>query len=205
MHPQSLRTRLKETVAETILDATEEIASESGHAATSIQAIAQRAGVSVGTIYNYFADRNGVMAELFTRRRSELLAKMAEAARDSAGGTFARQLDAFVRTVFTFFDARRPFLRLAIETGPQVHAAKKSTVGEGGRSTLEQLLARAERIVAVGIKEGKVRKEGADLSAAFLISAIKTVLAMRAATDLPLAAQTDEVIALFLNGVAVRR
>src|SRR5580765_4951845 len=144
MAVQSLRARLRETVAQTILDAAEHVASEAGPAGASIQAIAQRASVSVGTIYNYFADRDELFAELLARRRAELLASLDATARQAAGGTFREQLDAFVRGVFVHFDARRTFLRLALDGGIHLPAARS---GEKRRAVIEQLAARAERVV----------------------------------------------------------
>ncbi|HSO33492.1 MAG TPA: helix-turn-helix domain-containing protein, partial [Labilithrix sp.] len=69
----SLRARFKATVTEAILDAAEELAADVGVPGTNLQAVAKKAGVAVGTIYNHFEDRNELFAELFKRRREELL------------------------------------------------------------------------------------------------------------------------------------
>jgi len=197
MQTQPLRARIKETVSGAILDAAEQLAAEVGLAGASIQAIAQRAGVASGTIYNYFADRNELFVELFARRRAELLATLDAAAKARAGSGFDVQLDSFVRTVFTYFDARRSFLHLAMEPSAKAHAAK---AGDKGHNTLEQLALRAERIVRVGVKERRLRGEGADLFGVFLVAALRAVLSARAGTAKPLADETKHVIDLFLRG-----
>src|SRR5258708_3860203 len=155
MQPPPLRARIKETVSGAILDAAEQVAGEVGLSAASIQAIAQRAGVSTGTIYNYFSDRNDLCIELFARRRAELLATLDAAGKASANSPFDVQLDAFVRTVFTFFDARRSFLHLAMNEKAQAHARK---AGEKSHGAIEQLHAQAERIVRVGLEEKRLRR-----------------------------------------------
>src|SRR5882757_3989278 len=105
MSAPSLRARLKETIAGAILDAAEELAAEVGLPGASLQGVAQRAGVAVGTIYNYFDDRDELFAEVFARRRTELLAALDAAAREARGNSsFDIQVRAFVRAVFTFFD-----------------------------------------------------------------------------------------------------
>ena len=194
MTAHSLRARFKETVSGAILDAAEELAAESGPAGASLQAIAKRAGIAVGTIYNHFADRNELFLGLFERRRAELLADLDAAAKKVAGAPFDKQLLAYVRTVFTFFDTRRAFLRVALEW----HAPKTKNPRES--NSLEQLKIRAERIVKIGVKEKRLKTEGADLFALFLVAAVRALLISRADSPKPLADETESVIALFMQG-----
>ena len=60
-----LRDRLKETTEQSILAAAEEVFAETGLHGARMETIAQNAGVSVGTLYNYFNDR------VLTPRRSD--------------------------------------------------------------------------------------------------------------------------------------
>jgi AcrR family transcriptional regulator len=50
-----------------ILDATARILVERGYAATSTNAVAERAGVSVGSLYQYFPNKNSLINALHTR------------------------------------------------------------------------------------------------------------------------------------------
>jgi AcrR family transcriptional regulator len=201
MSPQSLRTRIKETVSAAILDAAEQVAAEVGLPTASLQGIAQRAGVSVGTIYNHFTDRNELFEEVFARRRAELLATLDDAARAIPDGSFETLLASFVRTVLFFFDSRRAFLRIALEGG--VAKAQVSRSGQGaGPTSMEQLQARAERIVRAGIEEGRLRSDGAELFGPFLIAAVRAALMARVDSTLPLGDETEPVIGLFLHGAA---
>jgi AcrR family transcriptional regulator len=202
MHPQTLRTRIKETVSTAILDAAEQVAAEVGLPTASLQGIAQRAGVSVGTIYNHFTDRNELFEEVFARRRAELLTTLDDAARTTTpGGSFETLLASFVRTVLFFFDSRRAFLRIALEGG--VAKAQVSRSGQGaGPTSMEQLQARAERIVRAGLEEGRLRSDGAELFGPFLIAAVRAALMARVDSTLPLGDETERVIGLFLRGAA---
>jgi AcrR family transcriptional regulator len=55
-----------------ILDATARILVERGYAATSTNAVAERAGVSVGSLYQYFPNKDALIAALHTRHIEQM-------------------------------------------------------------------------------------------------------------------------------------
>jgi len=67
--PRQSRSAL--TVA-AILDATARILVERGYAATSTNAVAERAGVSVGSLYQYFPNKDALIAALHTRHVEQM-------------------------------------------------------------------------------------------------------------------------------------
>ena len=71
--PLKLREKLRATVHESLLEATERAIVEDGVEGASLASIARRAGVAVGTIYNYFNARQELFYELFTQRKGELV------------------------------------------------------------------------------------------------------------------------------------
>ena len=194
MTSQPLRDRLRASTASAILDATEAIAATEGLHGTSLQVVAERAGVAVGTIYNYFHDRDNLFEELLARRREELFKSIEAAAKRHSSARFEARLEAFVRAIFLFFDVRRDFLRVALQ--PEQTGDRKR------RPTMEQLLAHAERIVRVGVRERRLRDEDVPLLANVLVSVVRGVLHAHADRDVPLASETDAVVALFLHGAA---
>jgi len=115
MKVQPLRLTLREATSTAILDAAERVAAKGGLAGASLQAIAEEAGIAVGTIYNYFADKTRLFDALFDRRREELYVNVDLAMKPRAKDPFEGQLRALVGAVFTHFDARRDFLRVALE------------------------------------------------------------------------------------------
>jgi AcrR family transcriptional regulator len=196
MTAPSLRARFKEATSTAILDAAEQVAAEDGVPAASLQTIAQSAGVAVGTIYNHFEDREALFAALFARRRAELLATLDAAVKPN--DPFAAQLDAFVRTVFSYFDERRTFLRLALESENVRPPVRKPD----GRiePAMHQLQLRADRVVRAGVREKRVRLEAADLGAIVLVSIVKGVLHARVHGPKTFVEATEVVISLFLEG-----
>jgi AcrR family transcriptional regulator len=201
MKTPSLRIKLRETTWNAILDAAEQVASEEGIANASLQAVAQRAGIAVGTIYNSFDDRLELFDAVFARRREELFEAIDEAAKRHGRDPFAKQLDAFVRATLTYFDARRGFLRIALEAAQPRSQTGKGKDGEK-RPALQQLQERAERIVRIGIREKRLRDDCGDLLATVLVSIVRGVLHRRAMGDAPFAAETGRAISIFLDGAA---
>jgi AcrR family transcriptional regulator len=198
MSAHRLRVRLREATWNAILEAAEVVAARED---PSLQAIAAQAGIAVGTIYNYFNDKVELFNALFARRSEELFEAIDAAAKRHARAPFAAQLDAFVRAVFGHFDQRRAFLRMALERAtPHVPAATKGK-GHGKSPALQQLQARAERVVRIGAREKRLRDDDtAELLATVLVAIVRAVLVMRADSDHPLAAETERVVSLFLEG-----
>ena len=199
MKPQPLREKLREATAVAIVEAAEQVAAEQGVAGASVQAIAERAGTAVGTLYNHFPDKEGLFDALFSRRREELYAAIDASARKYAGEPFEVQLEGFVRSVFDHFDARRTFLRIALEAEkPQI------VKGDDGRRrpAMQQLQDRAERVVRIGLREKRLRPEGADMLSTVLVSLIRAVLVLRNLDDAHFGPETARVVSLFLNGAA---
>src|SRR3569832_253067 len=62
--PQTLRERHRSTTIETVLAAAEQVFADQGLHAAHMGEIASRAGVSVGTLYNHFKDREALLAGL---------------------------------------------------------------------------------------------------------------------------------------------
>src|ERR1044071_1707851 len=89
---RQMRESMRETVRVAILDAAEELIARHGLHSAALLQIAKRAGVAVGTLYNYFTDRDALIRGLFESRRATLRPRLLEA-----------------------FEAHRSFLKVAIE------------------------------------------------------------------------------------------
>src|SRR5438552_14620368 len=110
-----LRERLREETARAITAAAEEVFARRGVREAHMEEIAQRAGVSVGTVYNHFEDREALLSELIESRRQELARRLDADLAASAKEPFAAQLRDFARTVFEHFEAHRQFLSIMLE------------------------------------------------------------------------------------------
>ena len=107
-----LKERVREAVSRAIIDAVEEIAFEEGLENTSISAIAARAGVAVGTLYNYFEDRDDILAAWLANRRADLVPRILDAAQARSGLPAEQALRGFLQDVLAIFEERRRFIRV---------------------------------------------------------------------------------------------
>lgn len=81
---QPRQSRARHTV-EAIIEATARILEESGHEGFNTNAIAGLAGVSIGTLYQYFPDKNALLGSLIGRETSRLVIETEAAAAESDG------------------------------------------------------------------------------------------------------------------------
>ena len=113
--------RAGETVA-AILEATAQILEAGGLAAFTTNAVAERAGVSIGTLYQYFADKNAVLRTLAERELQAALARVARALKGEIDSSVESRVRAMVRAIVGAFEgrlrARRAVVQAVLSQGP---------------------------------------------------------------------------------------
>lgn len=101
---KSPRQTRSQTTVNTILDATARVLVERGYAATNTNAVAERAGVSVGSLYQYFPNKDALILALRTRHS----AQMESVIQRSFEGVTADNLDeALSSVIHTVVEAHR--------------------------------------------------------------------------------------------------
>lgn len=80
-----------------VLAAARDVVAAGGFAGASVAAIAERSGVSVGSVYSYFDNREALLAEVFRVAAEEEFARVARAV-GAAGGDPAARLAALIET-----------------------------------------------------------------------------------------------------------
>jgi AcrR family transcriptional regulator len=187
-----MRRSVRETVQAAILDAAEELIARHGlHGAALVQ-IARRAGVAVGTLYNYFTDRDALIRGLFESRRATLRPRLLAAIDAGRELPFQSRLRRFVREVFEAFESHRNFLKVAIENE---HARPSSS------TTPQDLLAGVCDIVSAGVREGAVRPDAAELLPLVITAMIKSIGVHRIQAGDELVGDADAIVALVLDGI----
>lgn len=202
----SLRSRLRLAVHESLLEAAERSIVEDGVEGASLMSIAKRAGVAVGTIYNYFQDRQELFRELFSKRRSEMLSAIDVGMKEADGEPFRAQLDRFAHVLLSHYDGRREFMRVVFASEPlrlQMMCDKAGRM----RPYAQELNARAERVMRVGVGEGVVRKEDVTLFTTVFTSILKGVLvtALDEGENGNLADSAPHAVRLFCHGALPTR
>ncbi|MFB6703970.1 TetR/AcrR family transcriptional regulator [Streptomyces sp. NPDC056333] len=151
-----------------LLDAARQLLAEGGYAAASISALAERAQVATGSVYNHFASKQELLAAVFRHVAGHELTAVQEAVGARSGA--AEQLRALVE-VFAFRALRTPrtaWALLAEPVDPLVEA-ERLTYRRGYHAL-------AETVIAAGIESGELPAQNARLSAAAVIGAISEAL-----------------------------
>jgi AcrR family transcriptional regulator len=192
---QPLRERLREETARAISAAAEEVFAAKGVHDARMEEIAARAGVSVGTVYNHFEDRQTLLADLLESRRKELAQRLDRALAASAHEAFEGQLRKFVLTVFEHFEHHRPFCNIMLESD-QARLTQPSPA-------MREIRARAETLVRRGLSRKALRAGHAELLPPMLWGAVKAVLMhdLRNPGALPVAERAAAAVDFFLHGV----
>lgn len=97
--------RAAESVA-AILEATAQILEAGGLAALTTNAVAARAGVSIGTLYQYFDDKNAILLALARREMATTLGRLAREALPAAERSPEDRVRAAVRAILDAFRGR---------------------------------------------------------------------------------------------------
>jgi AcrR family transcriptional regulator len=98
--------RAEETVA-TILEGAAQVLEARGLAGFSTNATAERAGVSIGTLYQYFADKDALMRALAEREMRSTIAGVAKALRGEDEASVEERVRAMVRAMVSAFRGRQ--------------------------------------------------------------------------------------------------
>jgi AcrR family transcriptional regulator len=185
-----MRLRVREAASAAILDAAEEVAAQRGVEATSIAAIAERAGVAVGTLYNYFEDKDALIAALFKTRREEMLPRLEDAAVATQHLAFEDRLQAYVAQVLAVFESHRRFVQVAMSVDP-------GAIKIRGRQLVLQLI--TDALVDILRPVAPTR---APEYARMLFGALKSLAHWRVERSEPLSGDAHLLVSTFLQGMA---
>lgn len=185
----ALRSQVRETVRAAILDAAEERIAAQGLHDTSLVEIAKGAGVAVGTLYNYFEDRDAMVRALFETRRATLAPKIQLALEAGAGLAFEPRMRQFMRELFEAFESHHRYIQVVF----QAEHLKP-------RASHADLIAAIEELVAAGVREGVIAKQTADTLAVVLAGSIRAVLVRRSQRGGSFVLDAEPICTLLLDG-----
>ncbi|MEI5523530.1 TetR/AcrR family transcriptional regulator [Streptomyces brasiliscabiei] len=145
----------REATRQKLYEAAVTLIAEQGFSATTVDEIAERAGVAKGTVYYNFASKSVLFEELLRHGVGLLTTSLREAAEGTAreGGSRVDSLDAMIRAGLVFIDRYPSFTQLYVAELWRTNRAWQSTL----------MVVRQE---AVAVVEGVLREgvEGGELS-----------------------------------------
>jgi AcrR family transcriptional regulator len=205
IQPQPLRTRLRQEARATILEAAEQVMAEQGLAATRMEDIATRVGVSVGTLYNYFEDRRRLIQALRETQAQQLLSVMDAELERSQGAPYRTRLGGLLRSILEHAQAHFRFLSLLLEEGelPECSPGEERTQYQ---RLWNALLERVGSLNPEGIAQRVLRPEDAPHYPTLLLGMLRSTL-MRQLLDhrlRPIDEQLALLLRCFLDGASPR-
>lgn len=173
----------------------EQLVREGGFAALTMQALAGRAGVGVGTLYRYFENKGVLAAEVFRRATEREVAAMATAVGEGEGvrERLSHAVHQFVRRA-----QAAPKLAWALIAEPVDPAV------DAERLHYRDAYARLyRRMLDEGVASGELPPQSTALTAAGLVGAIAEALVGPLAAPLADAALGDHLAGFALRAVGV--
>jgi AcrR family transcriptional regulator len=192
----ALRKRQRAQLVDQILDAVEEVALEAGIGGITIAAVAARAGVAVGTIYNYFPNGEGMVTALFRARRAQLLPAIDGAVRVSKALPFEKRLRAFMAQLLTGLDPFQRFLRVATLVDRDGSKCKPRDT-----ATMDAIVDALDDIMRQGSREKRYPAGRAAIYARMLHGAFRAMFTWRLSEGGSITADSDLLVNTFLHGI----
>jgi AcrR family transcriptional regulator len=144
--PQQERSRL---MVERILTAGAEVLTEHGYEAATTNRIAEAAGISPGSLYQYFPDKEAIIAEVVDRYTDQIAARVTAHLTSQIGDPYEARTARQVLGVLLDAMAERPeLLRAVVEHTPRLGVGDKIAAFEQrvGEIAIAYLRLRAEPI-----------------------------------------------------------
>ncbi|HEY1274278.1 MAG TPA: TetR/AcrR family transcriptional regulator [Thermoleophilaceae bacterium] len=159
----------KAATRERIVGAALEQVARGGYASASVQAVADRAGVAVGTVYRHFPSKAGLFSEVFVRaseRELDVVVETSEADGRGAPERVAAAVEAFCRRALA-----GPVLAYALIAEPVDPAVESDRLRlrVGYRDAFA-------RVLRDGVESGELRPHDTGTVAAALVGALAEAL-----------------------------
>ena len=171
-----LQERSKKTV-EVILAATARILVRDGYEATTTTRVAEVAGVSIGSLYQYFPTREALVASLVDQHLAEVLEVLAHTSETSADAELEDVVRSFVKTV------------LAVHAvDPELHVVITQNLSRvEGFERIDEFAHKARAVVKEGLLRNarRVRPKNLELAAFVLVHAVTAVVNACASANAP--------------------
>lgn len=161
----------RQATRQKLYEAAVTLIAEQGFSATTVDEIAERAGVAKGTVYYNFKSKTELFEELLRHGVGLLTASLQAAADDTAkrDGTSVQALDAMIRAGLAFIDRYPAFTQLYVAELWRTNRAWQSTL----LVVRQQAVAVVEKVLQKGVDGGELSREiDIPLTAAALVGMV---------------------------------
>ncbi|AEW93592.1 MULTISPECIES: TetR/AcrR family transcriptional regulator [Streptomycetaceae] len=147
----------REATRQKLYEAAVTLIAEKGFSSTTVDEIAERAGVAKGTVYYNFASKNDLFEELLRHGVGLLTASLREAAEgvSAAGGSRVDALDAMIRAGLAFIARYPSFTQLYVAELWRTNRAWQSTL----MMVRQEAIAVVEKVLREAVDGGELSAE----------------------------------------------
>lgn len=158
------RQEARDAFRKAILAAAERVFEQSGFYAARMADIAKEAGVGVGTLYNYFENKDVILAEILDALHDEFMAALQSNARDPL-----ERLREIMAGAFKSLEEHGALLSIFRERGAVGECDMERLVGPKVSRRYDEFLSLVEDTVRDAVRAGKLRS---DVDPAFIAAAL---------------------------------
>ncbi len=158
--------RARATV-DAVLEAAAQILEAKGLKGATTNAIAERAGVSVGSLYQYFPDKGSLVLALYERHLEQLEPAMAARFQEAEGLSLEAAVPHLIGGLVGLYRARPSLHRVLVEEVPHLHGDVRTRAAEAA------LLAQVRSFLQA--RQGEVRHPHPDLAASVIVSTVEAL------------------------------
>jgi AcrR family transcriptional regulator len=154
---ESRSTTRRQATRQRLYEAAVTLFAEKGFSATTVDEIAERAGVAKGTVYYNFKSKTELFEELLRHGVGLLTASLRSAAEETEerGGTRVGALDAMIRAGLVFIDRYPAFTQLYVAELWRTNRAWQPTL----LAVRREAVAVVEEVLREGVGNGELSKE----------------------------------------------
>lgn len=197
-----LREQFRSYARDVILEAGEDVLAAQGVHAARMEAIAQKARVAVGTIYNLIGDRDALVVEILRQRHEQLVSLLQHTFEATQALPFRAQAETCLIELLGFFREHQRFFRMALESerGP---ACAHQRLAQESSGRVREIFG---RIVTRGVDEGVLRPELRELGPALLMGMLREIILLDIESPQPGSAREriTGLLSVFVEGAGVR-
>ncbi|MFD3542321.1 TetR/AcrR family transcriptional regulator [Streptomyces sp. NPDC058662] len=147
----------RQATRQKLYEAAVTLIAEKGFSATTVDEIAERAGVAKGTVYYNFASKNDLFEELLRHGVGLLTVSLRASAEatEARGGSRVEALDAMIRAGLVFIDKYPAFTQLYVAELWRTNRAWQSTL----MVVRQEAVAVVEKVLREGVERGELSAE----------------------------------------------
>lgn len=202
--PRPARTKeevVKEFRTTEILEAARRVIGELGYGEASMERIAQEAGISKGTIYLYFENKEALFARAIEHGFEQLMEKTRAATRRARGHT--AKISEVARSAVEYSLEYLSFYRVLAER-PDLGPAGRSAASDRLRANVDDYVQYVADLLERGTRAGEFRGINPHQAARILLAGVRTIIdeQIREGKRSLVQEEVDTLLDLFLNGAA---